>query len=252
MSETGPRPEPKPSDVLGEALAGAARRAGLDPTEDAPTSSVVWRAIGGVRGIVESVLPSLVFVVVFTLTQDPETRTGGLWWSLGLSVGLAALFTVVRLVTRGPATAAFGGLVAAAAAAALALWTGRGEDNFVLGFVTNGVYGTAFLVSAVVGWPLIGLAAGWLMGEGTAWRAQRRKRRVFFWLSLAWAGLFAARLLVQLPFYFAGEVTVLGTLKIAMGLPLFAPMVAVTWLAARALYPRPDQRTHAVRTPDAQ
>ena len=32
-------------------------------------------------------------------------------------------------------------------------------------------------------------------------------------------------------------VTALGTLKLIMGLPLFAPLVAVTWLAVRALYP---------------
>jgi hypothetical protein len=42
---------------------------------------------------------------------------------------------------------------------------------------------------------------------------------------------------VQLPLYFAGNVTALGTLKLLMGLPLFAPLVAVTWLAVRALYP---------------
>jgi len=119
----------------------------------------------------------------------------------------------------------------------LALITGRGQDNFVFGFFTNGAYGTAFLVSALIGWPLIGLAAGYLLGEGTAWRADRRKRRVYTGLSLAWAGLFAARLAVQLPLYFAGDVTALGTLKIVMGLPLFAPLLAVTWLAVRALSP---------------
>ena len=37
----------------------------------------------------------------------------------------------------------------------------------------------------------------------------------------------------------AGDVTALGTLKLFMGLPLFAPLVAVTWLAVRALYPAP-------------
>ena len=94
-----------------------------------------------------------------------------------------------------------------------------------------------YLVSALVGWPLIGLAVGFLMGEGTAWRADKRKRRVFFWLSIAWASLFALRLIVQVPLYFAGDVTALGTLKLIMGLPLFAPLVAVTWLAVRALYP---------------
>lgn len=222
--------EPTASELLGAALGGAARRAGLDPASEASTGHVVWRAMGGWRGILESVLPSLAFLVIYTVWQE-------LVPALIVSVGIAVIFTVVRLAMRQPASAAIGGLVATVAAAALALWTGRAEDNFVWGFVTNGVYGTAFLVSALIGWPLIGLAIGFLMGEGTKWRSDARKRRVFFWLSLAWAGLFAVRLLVQLPLYFAGDVTGLATTKLIMGLPLFAPLVAVTWLAVRALYP---------------
>ena len=226
------------SEVLGAALGDAARRAGLDPAEGKSTGHVVWSAMGGWRGILESVLPGLVFLVTWTATYDPESRSGNLLLSLSLSVGLAAVFTAIRLIQRQSASAAIGGLVAAAAAAGLSLWTGRGEDSFIPGFLTNTIYGTAFLVSALVGWPLIGLAVGFLMGEGTAWRADRRKRRVFFWLSLAWASLFALRLIVQVPLYFAGDVAALGTLKLVMGLPLFAPLVAVTWLAVRALYPR--------------
>jgi len=230
--------EPPPAaDTLGAALGNAARRAGLDPSSHATTGSAVWSAMGGWRGILESVLPSLAFVVLFTVTVDPETRQGNLPLSLGVSVGLAVLFTIARLVAKSPPSAAIGGLLATVAAAVLALVTGRGQDNFVPGFFTNGAYGTAFLVSALVGWPLIGLAAGYLMGEGTRWRADRRKRRAYTWLSIAWAALFAARLAVQLPLYFAGDVVALGTLKIVMGLPLFAPMLAVTWLTVRALGP---------------
>ncbi|MEV4688347.1 DUF3159 domain-containing protein [Microbacterium sp. LWH3-1.2] len=226
--------------MLGAALGGAARRAGLDPAEGKSTGHAVWAAMGGWRGILESVLPGVVFLVAWTATYDPDpdVRSGNLPLSLGLSVGLAAVFTIVRLIQRQSASAAIGGLIAAAAAAGLSLWTGRGEDSFIPGFLTNTLYGTAFLVSALIGWPLIGLAVGVLMGEGTAWRAVKRKRRVFFWLSIAWAGLFALRLIVQVPLYFAGDVTALGTLKLIMGLPLFAPLVAVTWLAVRALYPR--------------
>lgn len=231
-----PDREPTASELIGQALGGAARRAGMDPAADASTKDVVWRAMGGVRGIFESVLPTLVFVVTFTLTIDPATQQGNLWLALGLSVGLAVVFTVIRLAQRSPVAAAVGGLVATAAAAGLALWTGRGEDNFVPGLITNAVYGSAFLISAVIGWSIIGLAAGFLMNEGTAWRADRRKRRVYFWLAIAWAGLFFARLAVQLPLYLAGDVTALGTLKLVMGLPLFAPLVAVTWLAVRALH----------------
>jgi hypothetical protein len=220
------------SEILGAALGGAARRAGLDPASSASTPKVVWSAIGGWRGILESVLPSLAFVVIFTIRPEP------LILALGVSVGLAAVFTVVRLVQKSPPSAAIGGLVAAAAAAALALWTGRGEDNFVPGLITNAAYGTAMLVSALIGWSLVGLAVGFLMGEGTAWRQDRRKRRAFLWLGVAWSALFFARLAVQLPLYLAGDVTALGTLKLVMGLPLFAPLIAVTWLIVRALYPR--------------
>ena len=233
VSETPPLPDPTAQELIAQALGGAARKAGMDPAVEASTGHVVWHAMGGWRGVLESVLPGLAFVLMFTFTRD-------LLLSLIVSVGLAAVFTVVRLIQRSPLTAAIGGLVAAAAAAALALWTGRGEDNFVPGLITNAVYGSAFLISAIVGWSLIGLAVGFLMNEGTQWRADRRKRRVFFWLAIAWAALFFARLGVQLPLYFAGDVTTLGTLKLVMGLPLFAPLVAVTWLAVRALYPRAE------------
>nr|WP_274638331.1 DUF3159 domain-containing protein [Microbacterium bovistercoris] len=237
---TDPQDEqPATSDLLGAALGGAARRAGLDPSQSTSTGHLVWHAIGGWRGILESVLPTLVFVVVWTITVDRATQKGDLWLAAGLSVGLAVVFTLVRLITRSSASAAVGGLIATAAAAALALWTGRAADNFVFGLITNGLYGSAMLISALVGWPLIGLAVGWLMNDGTRWRADRRKRRAFFWLTIAWAALFAARLAVELPLFLTEQVTALGTLKIAMGLPLFAPMVAVTWLAVRGLYPKP-------------
>ena len=235
---TPPEPEGgSASELLGAALGGAARRAGLDPSESKSTGHVVWHAMGGWRGILESVVPGLVFIVTYTVTIDPATGDGDLWLSLGLSVGIAALFTVARLIARQPVNAAVGGLLAALVAAAFAAFTGEASNNFIPGFITNILYGTAFLVSALIGWSLIGLAVGFLMGEGTAWRRDKRKRRVFFWLAIAWAGLFAARLIVQLPLYFADNVTALGTLKLVMGIPLFAPMVAVTWLAVRALYP---------------
>lgn len=237
-----PEREQSASDIVGAALGGAARRAGLDPNESGATHKVVWSAIGGWRGILESVLPSLAFVILFTIRPEP------LILPLGVSVGLAAVFTVVRLVQKSPPSAAIGGLVAAAAAAALALWTGRGEDNFVPGLITNAVYGSAMLVSALIGWSLIGLAVGFLMGEGTAWRGDRRKRRAFLWLGVAWAALFFARLAVQLPLYLAGDVTALGTLKLIMGLPLFAPLIAVTWLVVRALYPRASDAEAPVKS----
>jgi hypothetical protein len=239
----GEAPEPRTSDILGAALGGAARRAGLDPAQQASTGRVVWGAMGGWRGMLESVLPSLAFILTYTLV--PGDTRDKLIPALVVSVGIAAVFTVIRLLQKSPPSAAIGGLVAAGIAAGLALITGNPSDNFIPGFVTNAVYGSALLISALVGWPIIGIAVGFLMGEGTRWRTDRRKRRAFFWLTIAWAALFAARLAVQFPIYLTSldpaerdsAVALLGTLKLVMGIPLFAPLLAVTWLAVRALYP---------------
>ncbi|MFT4156900.1 MAG: DUF3159 domain-containing protein [Microbacterium sp.] len=223
--------EPSASEVLGAALSGAARKAGINPDADVSTAAMVWGVVGGWRGIVESALPVLAFIITFTVSRD-------LLLSLMFSVGAAAVFTVIRLLTKSPPVAALSGLIAAVVAAGLPLFTGRAQDQFVIGFITNVAYGMAFLVSALVRWPLIGVIVGFLMGEGVAWREDSRKRCTFFWLSVAWASLFFARLAAQLPFYFAGDVATVGTMKIIMGIPLFAALLATTWVVTRRLYAR--------------
>lgn len=227
---------PAASEVIGAALGGAARRAGLDPAQAGSTGHVVWHAMGGWRGVLESVLPGLAFVVAYTITRQ-------LVLPLVISLGIAVAFTLVRLLSRQPLASALGGLVATAIAAGIALWTGRAQDNFLYGFVIDAVFGAVLLISVLVRWPLIGLAVGWMMDDATAWRADLRKRRAYLWLTLLWTGLFAARLIVEVPLYLADAVTALGTVKLLMGLPLFAPLVAVTWLAVRALYPHAARAT---------
>lgn len=235
---------PSVSEAFTAALGNAARKAGLDASDDQTTGALVWKAIGGVRGVLESVVPTVAFVATYTLW--PGEGFAKLLPAVLVSVGIALIFSLVRLVMRQPVSAAFGGLVAAVVAATIALITGNAADTFVVGLITNLVYGTGILISVLVGWSAIGVIAGFLMGDATAWRQSKRKRRGFFWLGLAWAGLFFLRLAVQLPVYFAsqgegdneGAVALLGTLKLVMGIPLFALLIAVTWFVVRRLYHR--------------
>lgn len=232
MSEQDEPEQPSASEAIGEALGNAARRAGLDPDSGATTGQVVWRAIGGVRGLAESVLPTLLFVIVFSLSRN-------LLASVIVSVVVAVVFTALRLAARQPFGTAIGGLIGALIAAGWALATGNAVDAFLWGLIVNAAYGAVLLITALVGWPFVGLVAGFLMGEGTRWRHVPRRRRAFFWLTLAWAALFAVRLAVQVPFYLADDVAGLGTWKLALGIPPFAVLLAVTWWVVRRLYAQP-------------
>lgn len=226
-----------------DALASAARRAGFDRAGGPVTRRAVLESIGGVRGVIESLTPTFVFVVLFVVTSSLPI-------ALGVSVGVAAVFVVLRAIQRSPVAPAVGGLLAAVASAVLSLITGRPEDNFVLGLVQNAAYGGVLLISVLVGWPLIGVAVGFLFGEGTSWRKDRRTFVAMQGLTLLWVGLFALRLAVQLPLYFAGQAELLGTFKLVMGIPLFAPLLVLSWFIVRGAFPEHLRLHHAAQDRD--
>ncbi|MRX45027.1 DUF3159 domain-containing protein [Agromyces kandeliae] len=217
---------------FGRQVAAAAEKSGLGriARDETLTPADLVGALGGIRGLAEAILPGLVFLVVYTFTRE-------LGWALGASLGLAVVFTAVRLFTRSQPTQAIAGLIGVAASAALSLWTGRAEDNYVIGFYTNAAYAVAILVSLLVRWPLVGLIVGFLMGDGTGWRRERRKYRAMQFLTVVWLGMFVARLLVQVPFYYAGNVEALGATRLLMGVPLYALLLVFSWLVVRAVYP---------------
>ena len=223
--------EPTAGSAIADGMASAARRAGFSPAADGEPISghALIAAMGGVRGVVEAVLPGLVFLVAYTITRD-------LIPALIASVLIGLVFFVLRLTKKETVTQAVGGLVGIGISALLALLTGRAEDFYLPGFWTNGAYGTVLLVSALIGWPLIGVGVGYLMGEGLAWRSDPSKRRVLTILTFMWAGLFILRLAVQLPLYYAGNVEWLGATKLLMGIPLYAPLLVLSWLMVRSVY----------------
>lgn len=230
-SEQGQSEQQVPS--FAEAFAAAARRsavAGVAPGER-PTGQALLAAIGGVRGLIESVLPGFAFLIVYTLTQD-------LWLSVLIPVAVGAVFIIVRVLMKSPVMPAVTGLIGIAVAAALALLTGNVNDNFVPGLITNAVFLVGLLVSILVRWPLIGVIAGFITGEGSAWRQDRRTLRVAYLATGLWVGMFALRLAVQGPLYLAEATQALAATKLIMGLPLYAAVLWVTWLLMRGAYAR--------------
>jgi hypothetical protein len=233
MTEPGAGATGGAPDQVSESLAQAARRSAFGKVApgETPTGSALLAAMGGIRGLVESILPGLAFLVVFTITQQ-------LLPSVLIPLAIAVLFVIARAVTRQPWTSAVAGVLGIGLSAGLALLTGRTEDNFVFGFIVNGVFLVALLVSLAVRWPLIGVIASLITGEGTSWRQDRAKVKVAIIATVLWCGLFAVRLGVELPLYFAGNTQALATLKLILGVPLYAAMLWVTWLLARTVWAR--------------
>ncbi|QAY73878.1 DUF3159 domain-containing protein [Agromyces protaetiae] len=232
--------EPDLRDELKRQFAEAAERSGLGGLvrDERLAARDVLKAVGGVRGILEALFPGLVFLVLYSVLTSFSGWSGqeALVPSLGASVGLAVVFTIVRLVARSSPTQSIAGLVGVLLSAALSLWTGDARDNYVLGFFTNAGYALALLVSLFVKWPAIGLVVGFLVGDGTEWRTDKRKVRIAQFLTLAWIGFFVLRLVVQVPLYLVDNVQALGVTRLLMGVPLYALMLVFTWLVVRSAW----------------
>ncbi len=194
---------------------------------DARGTPTLAEAVGGPLGMAETTLPAVAFVVAYTVSGQ-ETNVAAV-----VAVGLALLLSVARLVKRETPRHALSGLVGVAFAAFIATKSGKAENFFLPGLLANAAYATAFLVSILVRWPLVGVIVSQLDGEGTEWRQDPARVRVFSRASWLWVALFGVRLLVQLPLYLAGAVVALGIARTAMGVPLFALGIWLTFLLVR-------------------
>lgn len=200
-------------------------------------------AVGGVRGVVESVAPGLLFVVVYLATGQ-ELKP-----ALIAAAGAAVLAVLARLVQGTPVTQAFSGLLGVGIGVVWAWRTGDASDYFAYGLWVNGVYLVGTLVSVLVGWPLVGLVMGLFAKGGplsggswsaaVAWRGDPALRRRYALATWPWVAMFAVRLAVQVPLYYSDDIGWLGTAKLAMGLPLTALALWISWMLVRGSRPAP-------------
>ena len=222
------RDDPQPG--LSELVTAAARKSSFGHVTpgEAPTAHALLGAIGGIRGLVESILPGLGFLIVFTITHAVLP-------SVLVPLALALIFIVICLVTRQPVTSAIAGALGIGVSAIIALVTGRAEDNFVPGFIINIVMVVVMLGSIAVRRPLIGVLTGFLVGDKT-WRQDPAKVRVAYIATALWALLPALRLAVEIPLYLAHSADGLAAVKLVMGVPLYAILLWVTWLLIRSAW----------------
>jgi hypothetical protein len=196
-----------------------------DVTSERPPS--IADAVGGPLGVAESALPAAAYVLTYTVSGQDTTV------ALIVAVGLGAVFAIARLIRGQTVQFALAGLGGLALSAYVVSRTGRAEDFFLPGLLANAGYAGAYLISILVRWPLLGIIVASLRGGDMSWRRDPEQLRAYSRASWVWVALFSLRLAVQLPLYLASALTALGVARIAMGIPLFAVGIWLSWLILR-------------------
>ncbi len=183
-------------------------------------------ALGGTRGLLDSGLPSIVFLVAFNISHSLNN-------SAIVSIGLSVIFAIARLVKRETLQHAISGVIGVAFCALLARHTGKAADFYLPGLIINVVYGIVYTVANLVGWPVLGLLLGPVLGENLAWAKVPARKNAYRRAGWLWVGLFVSRLVVQYPLYKTNHINWLGTARLIMGTPLFLVVGWGTWLILR-------------------
>ena len=190
----------------------------------------VLKALGGKKGLIDSGLPAVIFLVTFNVRNDLREAIVA---ALGLSICLA----IFRLVKKDTIQHSISGILGVLICAYFANRSGNASDFYIPKLLTNLAYGSAYLIANLVGWPILGIVLGPLLGENFEWRKNPERKKVYTRASWIWVAMFFSRIAVQYPIYRSGNVNLLGTVNLAMGYPLFFATAYGSWLVIKTAPP---------------
>jgi hypothetical protein len=180
------------------------------------------KAIGGWRGLIDSALPSMLFILIFVFQKNLNN-------ALIASLVLGGVLLIIRLFERKSLTQVFSGFIGLSISVFLTWRTKDASNFFLTGIVTNGIYGFFLLISVLIRKPLIGYLVGSLVGDTSGWLKHPLLVRAYTTVTWLWVAVFGLRLLVQIPLYLNDNIALLGTVKIFMGWPLYLFAVWLTY-----------------------
>jgi hypothetical protein len=180
-------------------------------------------ALGGKKGLLDSGLPAVLFLIIFNISDDLQIALYG-------AIGTSIVLTIIRLAMKDTIQHVISGLIGVLFCAYLANRSGNASDFYIPKLLTNLAYGSAYLIANLAGWPIIGVILGPLLGENFMWRKNPERKRAYIRAGWLWVALFFGRIAVQYPIYKSGNVNLLGTVNLAMGYPLFIATAWGTWM----------------------
>ncbi|MEU6550987.1 DUF3159 domain-containing protein [Streptomyces sp. NPDC046915] len=195
-------------------------------TDDARavTEAALFEAFGGVRGMVETVLPGLLFVTIFTINKD-------LHWSAIAALAVSLVLVVVRLAMKDTVKHAFSGVFGVAFGVVFAMFTGNAKDFYLPGMLYTLGLALAYIITTLAGVPLIGLILGPVFKENLSWRTRNPGRKTAYAkASWAWGLILLAKCAILFPLYWWANTAQLGWVLVTLKIPPFLLAVWLTWV----------------------
>lgn len=206
--------------------------AGLDPTatstDDRHPLNVL---LGGPWGAVESMAPTVLFVVAYFASGN------NLGVAVGVALGVALILAIVKIARHEKPVRVLSGLLGVAIAALFAAYQDDPLAFFQIRVLANVLSALAFAGSILIKRPLMGVIIGPVMGTGMRWRKDPDLLKAYSRVTWLWAILSLVRAAIQIPLIQAGQLGWLGATPF-----LFYGLVALTiaaswWIIKKTLPP---------------
>ena len=188
------------------------------------TEAALFEAFGGVRGLVETTVPGLVFIAIYTVNKDIESAALA-------ALGLSAVLGAARLIRRDTVKHAFSGVFGVGFGVVFALITGNAKDFYLPGMLYTLGLALAYLVTSVCGVPLLGVLLGPAFKENLSWRTRNPgRKRAYTRASYAWGFILLAKCAILFPLYWWADTAQFGWVTVALKIPPFLLAVYLTWI----------------------
>ena len=181
-----------------------------------------FRAVVGKVGLLDTILPPILFLLLNGLAGFTAAMIGAL--------GLSLLTAILRLRRGQSLLYALAGMGSVGLAIALALLLGRSEGFFLPGIVNGGLTIALALVSLIIRKPMVAWTSYLTRRWPLDWYWHERIRPAYTEVTLVWVLFFALRLLWQVALFQGKDISQLALVNTLTGWPATIILLILSYL----------------------
>lgn len=169
---------------------------------------------------IDTIIPPIIYVIGNNLF--------GLKIGVILALSVAFIFALIRLLKKENILYALGGVGGVALASGFALIADNAANYFLPKIIGSGALFLISALSVLIGKPLAAVLSHVSRGWSLDWFLRKDIKPAYREVTIVWAILFLARMLLQLFLYNRGNLTELGWASILLGFPATLTVLVLT------------------------